>query len=185
MSVIHIGFITMDGVVTDPSGISGTARGGWLLRYGREAFSGDRFQVGQILEEGVMLLGRTTWEQFSRLWPGRDDPFSVRMNAAAKLVASHTLTDVSAWNNSSVLVGDLIDAVKTEQRDVVTTGSQSILRQLAAADLVDEYRLITVPTVLGEGERLFPAGGPLAEFDCTGVEESGPFALVRYRRIGR
>jgi dihydrofolate reductase len=182
MSVIHLAFTTMDGVVTDPTGTGGTAGGGWLLRYGREAIAGDRFHLGQSLDDGVMLYGRATWEQFSRLWPGRDDPFAVRMNAAAKLVASRTLTDVSAWHNSSVLVGDLVDAVKAEQRDVVTTGSISILRQLAAADLVDEYRLITVPTVLGEGERLFPAVGPLTEFDCVGVEESGPFSLVRYRR---
>jgi dihydrofolate reductase len=59
------------------------------------------------MDEGVLLLGRSTWQLFSRLWPGRDDPFSARMNAAQKLVASRTLTETSASANSRVIDGDL------------------------------------------------------------------------------
>jgi hypothetical protein len=62
---------------------------------------------------------RTTWQLFSRIWPGRDDPFSARMNAAAKLVASRTLADTSAWQNSQVIDGDVIDAIKREPHDVI------------------------------------------------------------------
>jgi dihydrofolate reductase len=62
-----------------------------------------------------MLLGRTTWQLFSRLWPGRDDPFAARMNAVPKLVATRTLTETSAWANSRVIDGDLTGAVRREQ----------------------------------------------------------------------
>jgi dihydrofolate reductase len=112
--------------------------------------------AGMYGDDGVMVLGRTTWQLFSRLWPGRDDPFSARMNAVPKLVVSRTLTDASAWTNSRVIDGDLADTVKREQRDVIVTGSLSVVRALMADDLIDEYRLLTFPTILGTGERLFP-----------------------------
>lgn len=185
MSVIVIQFSTLDGIVSDPDGSEGTPDGGWILRYGREEIGGDKFRLGGILDEGVMLLGRTTWEAFSRLWPGRDDPFSARMNAGPKLVASRTLTDVSAWSNSSVLDGDLVDAVKREERDVIVIGSLSVVRTLMAEDLVDEYRLITFPTVLGTGERLFPAGGPPVHLECLEIEKARHTVFARYGRAAR
>jgi dihydrofolate reductase len=185
MSVIVISFITLDGVVEDPDGSGGTEHGGWMFRFGREAIDGDKFGVGEILQHGVLLLGRGTWQSFSRLWPAREGEFARRMNAVAKLVPTRTPdTDVSAWAHSSVLGGDLIEAVKNEQRDVLVMGSPSIVRQLAAADLVDEYRLITVPTVVGAGERLFAAEAGYAEFECVAAEPTGPLALHRYRRTG-
>jgi dihydrofolate reductase len=184
MSVIVISFITLDGVVSDPAGSEGSARGGWMFRFGREAIDGDRFAVGPILDEGVLLLGRGTWQQFSQLWPEREGDFPARMNAAAKLVASRSPLDVSAWANSTALDGDLIEAVKSEHRDVVVMGSLSIVRQLAAADLIDEYRLFTVPTVLGTGERFFADAG-YAEFECTVGELTGRLPLTCYRRVGR
>lgn len=160
MSVIVIEFITLDGIVSDPDGSAGTPAGGWAFRHGPGTVAGDKFRLGSVLDDGVMLLGRSTWQLFSRLWPGRDDPFSSRMNAVQKLVASRTLIDTSAWANSQVIDGDLIDAVKREQRDVVITGSLSVVHALMAEDLIDEYRLLTFPTILGTGDRLFPAGGP-------------------------
>ncbi|MEU6194575.1 dihydrofolate reductase family protein [Streptomyces sp. NPDC047061] len=182
MSVVVIQFTTLDGIVSDPDGSEGTPYGGWLFRFGREEITGDRFGLGRTLDEGVVLLGRSTWEAFARLWPGRDDPFSARLNAAPKLVASRTLTDVSAWTNSRLLDGDLLDAVKTEQRDVVVMGSLGVVHALADAGLVDEYRLLTFPTVLGTGRPLFPAGGPPAELECLAAERAGALVLTRYRR---
>ncbi|GAA4573589.1 dihydrofolate reductase family protein [Planotetraspora kaengkrachanensis] len=185
MSVIVIEFITLDGIVSDPDGRGGTATGGWAFRHGPETVAGDKFRLGNVLDDGTMLLGRTTWQLFSRLWPGRDDPFSARMNAARKLVASRTLTDTSAWANSQVIEGDLLDAVKREQRDVVITGSLSVVRALMAEDLIDEYRLLTFPTILGAGERLFPAGGPPAYLECLSAERVGAAVLARYTRAAR
>jgi dihydrofolate reductase len=185
VSVIVIQFITLDGVVSDPDGSGGTPAGGWAFRHGPETVAGDKFRLGSTLDDGVMLLGRTTWQLFSRLWPGRDDPFAARMNAVPKLVASRTLTDASAWANSRVIDDDLIDAVKREQRDVIITGSLSVVHALIAADLVDEYRLLTFPTVLGTGERLFPAGRPPAYLECLSAERAGAAVLVRYGRAAR
>ena len=185
MSVIVIQFITLDGVVSDPDGSGGTPAGGWAFRHGPETVAGDKFRLGSTLDGGVMLLGRTTWQLFSRLWPGRDDPFAARMNAVPKLVASRTLTDASAWANSRVIDGDLVDVVRRERRDVVIAGSLSVVHALMAADLVDEYRLLTFPTVLGTGERLFPAGGPPAYLECLSADRAGAAVLARYGRAAR
>ncbi|GGN37705.1 dihydrofolate reductase family protein [Streptomyces fuscichromogenes] len=182
MSVVVIQFTTLDGIVSDPDGSGGTPYGGWIFRFGREEIAGDRFGLGRTLDEGVVLLGRATWEAFSHVWPGRDDPFSARLNAAPKLVASRTLSDVSAWANSRLLDGDLLDAVRTERRDVVVMGSIGVVHTLATAGLVDEYRLLTFPTVLGAGRPLFPAGGPPAELECLSAEHTGATVLTRYRR---
>ena len=184
MSVIVIEFISLDGIVSDPDGSAGTTLGGWAFRHGPEAIAGDKFRLGSTLDDGVLLLGRATWELFSRIWPGRDDPFAVRMNAAPKLVASRTLTgaDTSAWANSLVLDADLVDAVKQERRDVIVPGSLSVVHQLMAEDMVDEYRLLIFPTVLGAGDRLFADGGPQMELESLSAEQAGAVSLTRYRR---
>ena len=183
MSVIVIEFITLDGIVADPDGSGGTPGGGWAFRHGRETVAGDKFRLGATLDDGVLLLGRQTWQLFSQLWPGRDDPFSARMNAVLKLVASRTVADVSAWKNSSVLAGDLVQAVRDEPRDVIITGSLSVVRTLMAADLVDEYRLLTFPTVLGAGERLFAEGGSPVYLETLSAEPAGAAVLTRYGRV--
>lgn len=185
MSVIVIHYITLDGIVSDPDGSDGTPAGGWAFRHGPETVAGDKFRLGSVLDNGVMLLGRGTWQLFSRLWPGRDTPFAARMNAAPKLIASRTLADVSAWQNSRVIDGDIVDAVKRERRDVIVVGSLSVAHALMAEDLVDEYRLLTFPTILGTGQRLFPAGGPPAYLECLSAEQAGAAVLARYRRAAR
>jgi dihydrofolate reductase len=185
VSVIVIQFITLDGIASDPDGSGGTPTGGWAFRHGPETVAGDKFRLGSALDDGVMLLGRTTWQLFSRLWPGRDDPFSARMNAVPKLVASRTLSNASAWANSQVIDGDLVDAVKRERRDVIITGSLSVVHALMAEDLIDEYRLLTFPTVVGAGQRLFPACGPSAYLQCLSAEQSGAAVLARYGRAAR
>ena len=121
MSVIVIEFITLDGIVSDTDGSGGTTTGGWAFRHGPETVAADKFRLGSVLDDGAMLLGRTTWQLFSRLWPGRSDPFSARMIAVPKLVASRTLTDISPWANSLVVRGDLADIVRKERRDLIVT----------------------------------------------------------------
>ena len=186
MSVIVIEFITLDGVVSDPDGSAGTPLGGWAFRHGPEAIAGDKFRLGRTLDDGVLMLGRTTWQLFSRLWPGRDDPFAARMNAVPKVVVSRSLRDqdVSAWSNSRVLRGSLVAEVEREQRNVVITGSLSVVGRLMAAGLVDEYRLLTFATVLGSGSRLFPAEGQHLELECLTAEQVGAAVLTRHRRVG-
>ena len=104
------------------------------------------------------------------------------MNAAPKLVASRTLTDASAWVNSQVIDGDAVDAVRRERRDVIIIGSLKVVRALMAEDLIDEYRLLTFPTILGTGERLFAAGSPPAYLECLSAEQVSAAVLARYRK---
>src|SRR5256885_10996305 len=77
--LIVIEFVSLDGVMHDPDGSDGSPQGGWAFRYGREAVAGDKFGLGEVLDTGVMLLGRRTWQLFAKIWPGRDDPFSAKL----------------------------------------------------------------------------------------------------------
>jgi dihydrofolate reductase len=180
--VIVIEFVTLDGVVQDPDGADGTPGGGWAFRHGLAAVAGDKFRLGATMETGALLLGRRTWEKFAGLWPHRDDEFSTRMNRMPKLVASRTLRDASAWGNSRVLDGELVDAVRHAEHELVVAGSIGVARALAAHDLVDEYRLLVFPDVVGAGERLFADGGAPTRLRLTGAEAAGPAALLTYAR---
>ncbi|MEU0879190.1 dihydrofolate reductase family protein [Lentzea sp. NPDC005914] len=183
--LIVIEFVTLDGVVEDPDGSGGTPGGGWAFRHGPEAVAGDKFGLGPLLDSGVMLLGRTTWELFAKIWPGRTDEFSTKMNDIPKLVASRSLTGVDGWRNSSLVGGDLVAQVRglKAHKDVVVTGSTSVVRQLAEAGLVDEYRLMVFPTVLGTGQRLF--AGRMSDLHLVSLERKGSAALLRYRTAPR
>jgi dihydrofolate reductase len=180
--VIVTQFVSLDGVVTDPDGAAGTPRGGWAFRHGTEAVAGDKFRLGAVMEDGVMLQGRTTWELFSRLWPNRTDDFSVRLNAMDKLVVSKSLPDASAWVNSTLIEGDLLDVVRAERRDVVVTGSLSVVRMLQENGLVDEYRLLTFPTIVGEGERLFASTTAAEDLTLVSTVQAGAAVLSCYQR---
>jgi dihydrofolate reductase len=107
------------------------------------------------------------------------------MNAVPKLVATRANTDTSAWPNSRVTGGDLIDAVTRERRDVITTGSLSIVHALMAKNLIDEYRLVTFPTILGTGEQIFPGGSPPAYLECLSAEQAGPAVIAHYERAAQ
>jgi dihydrofolate reductase len=182
--IIVIEFITLDGVIEDPDGSAGTPSGGWAFRYGPEAVAGDKFRLGPRLDTGALLFGRTTWQLFSRLWPPRTDEFSTKMNRAPKWVASRTLTDVGAWANSTVIEGELTDEVQRlrGERDVVVIGSTSVVHELMRHELVDEYRLLVFPTVLGTGRRLFETPAGAEDLRLVSVEQSGAAALLRYEK---
>jgi dihydrofolate reductase len=184
MSVIVIEFMSVDGVVQDPDGAEGTEQGGWAFRYGPAPVAGDKFKLGKLLDTGALLLGRKTWEHFARLWPSRSDDFSNKMNNMTKLVASRSLDRVDAWNNSSLIGADVLDEVAKRKltQDLVVTGSTSLVHSLMAQDLVDEYRLLIFPTVLGQGTRLFEDETAPVDLDLVSVEPVGPAVLAVYRR---
>ena len=181
-NVIVIEFVTLDGVVEDPDGSEGTPTGGWMFRHGPDAVAGDKFGMGPLLDTGVMLLGRKTWEIFAKIWPNRTDEFSTALNNIPKLVASRSLTSSDAWQNSSLIEDDPISTVRAADRDVIVTGSLGIVRELAEHDLIDEYRFIVLPTVAGSGRRLFADGAPPVDLELASVEQKGAGVLLRYRR---
>jgi len=183
-NVIVSQFVSLDGIVTDPDGSGGTAAGGWAFRHGPAPVSGDKFRLGAILETGVMLYGRKTWQLLGGLLSVRDDDFSVAMTKIPKIVVSTTLTDLSAWTNSRQAdrpIAELIRA-ETADRDVVVVGSLSVVRALQAADLVDEYRLMTFPTVVGSGERLFAPADDARHLELVSADQVGAAVLTTYRR---
>jgi dihydrofolate reductase len=182
--VIVIQFTTVDGIVEDPDGSGRTQRGGWAFRYGPESVAGDKFKLGEVMESGALLLGRVTWQFFSHIWPGRSDDFSTRMNRMPKLVVSRSLERVDEWSNSALLEGDLVDEVSRRKRalDLVVVGSGSVVQTLMEQDLIDEYRLLVFPIVLGEGTRLFPAGSAPIDLEMVSAEQSGAATLLTYQR---
>jgi dihydrofolate reductase len=181
--VIVIEFVSLDGVMQDPDGSEGSSQGGWAFRYGPEAVAGDKFGLGEVLDTGTMLLGRRTWQLFSKIWPDRDDEFSAKMNAMPKLVVSRSMERATEWQNSTVLEGDVVAAVRERKRarDIMVTGSASVVRTLMAHDLVDEYRLIVFPIVLGAGTRLFPDGTPI-DLNLVSAQTAGPAVRLIYTR---
>jgi dihydrofolate reductase len=179
--VIVAEFITLDGVIEDPDGTWGSPGGGWAMKHGPHVFAGDKFQLRSVMETGSLLFGRGTWQAFAERWPRRTGDFADAMNAARKLVASSTLHDASAWANSSILDGRIPDAVRRarEDGDVALIGSPTLAHHLASEGLVDEYRLLVMPEVVGVGLKLFPEGrqGALS-FVSSDVTDAGP--LLRY-----
>ncbi len=177
--VIVIQFVTLDGVIEDPDGRGGSAIGGWAFRFGREPIAGDVFRLGPVLDDCVALFGHRTWEHFSRLWPERTDPFSVAMNRARKVVVSTGTPDLGSWHNSERLDGDLVDGVRrlAAEHDVIVIGSTSVVRALQAADAIDEYRLLTIPSVVGDAKAVRLFDSP-AEFELVSVDAAGPVILT-------
>lgn len=180
--VIVTGFVSLDGIVTDPDGSGGTPAGGWAFRHGPETHGGDKFRLGELMDTGVLLLGKNTWELFSKLWPNRTDEFSTRMNKMAKVVASHTLTDLSAFPNSTLMNGSLSDYVRSEPRTIAVTGSLSVIRALQAEDLVDEYRLMTLPSIVGSGDTMFGPSDKPIHLRLEGIVQTGAASLATYVR---
>lgn len=154
-------FVSVDGVMEDPGGSEGTRNAGWTFRFDRGA-DGDRFKLDEVLEAEALLLGRVTYQGFAKAWPTIEDPvgFAVKMNAMPKYVVSNTLADADAdWNNSTVVRGDLVaelTALKARVAgDLLVNGSAALVQLLVEHGLVDEYRLMVFPIVLGSGKRLF------------------------------
>jgi dihydrofolate reductase len=155
--LIVTAFITLDGVIEAPGGEPTHPHTGWAGDFfGPEQM---QYKLDEVLEAEALLLGRVTYEGFSEAWPPREGPFADKMNAMPKHVASTTLTELG-WSNSTLLEGDVPAAVaKLKEGDggpILVAGSGTLGRTLIEHDLVDEYRLMVFPVILGSGKRLFP-----------------------------
>lgn len=168
MKLTLMQFLTLDGVYQGPGSpdedrTDGFTQGGWLVPHMDEAFINQAAEwLGQA---DALLLGRRTYEAFSRDWPqitDPNDPFTVLMNGLPKYVASHTLTETT-WNPTTIISGDVAAQVaelkRQPGRDLQIHGSARLGQSLLAAGLIDELRLVVAPVILGQGRRLFPDGG--------------------------
>jgi dihydrofolate reductase len=167
-------FVSIDGVMEDPGGSEGTPNAGWTFRFKRGA-DGDRFKLDEVLAAEALLLGRVTYQGFAAAWPTIEDPvgFADKMNSMPKYVVSNTLTDGDAsWTNSTVVRGDTVAGLTALKEsvagDLLVAGSASLVQLLAEHGLVDEYRLMVFPIVLGSGKRLF---GDISEPPVLSLDE--------------
>jgi dihydrofolate reductase len=158
-------FLTLVGVFQAPGGpeedpTGGFVHGGWSAPYWDD-------QMGQYMAELMnkpidLLLGRKTYEIFAAHWPYvTDDPLAEALNRATKYVVSTTL-DQAEWSNTTVVRGNVAEQIaRLKQRagpEIQVPGSGQLIQTLLEHDLVDEYRLLVFPLLLGSGKRLFAAG---------------------------
>jgi dihydrofolate reductase len=160
-------FMSLDGVIQAPGGQDedtegGFAHGGWTWPYWHDDI-GAHFDEA-MGESDAFLLGRKTWQihgdAFEPMEAG--DPFGDVMNAMPKYVVSTTLTSTAAWRNSTLIRGDVVEEVRALKaqpgKNIITDGSSVLIQTLARHDLIDEYRLLVYPVVLGAGKKIFPDG---------------------------
>lgn len=179
-------FISLDGVIEDPGGAEGFRHGGWSFQFNDP--EGMKYKLDETLGHEAMLLGRVTYEGFAKAWPTMTDEvgFADKMNSMPKYVVSKTLTQAD-WNNATILDGDLaqeVTALKEQDGgDILVHGSASLVRGLTDLGLVDEYRLMTFPIVLGEGKRLFEGVGDATTLNLVDVKplKSGTLILTYHR----
>ena len=168
-------FITLDGVMQDPGGAEGFDRGGWAFQFNRGP-EGDKFKMDELVDAGALLLGRVTYEGFAAAWPSRTGEFADMMNNLPKYVVSTTLKQ-PAWNNSAVIKGHVADELRKLKsllgKDILVAGSGKLVQTLIENNLVDEYRLMIFPIILGKGARLFKDG-----------YDKLPLQLVEARTVG-
>jgi dihydrofolate reductase len=169
--VIADEWMTLDGVIQAPGQADedtsgGFQHGGWHVGYFDDL--AQRRVVESVVKAGGFLLGRRTYEIFAAHWPNASEEEQVLaepLNTKPKYVASRTLTEPLAWQNSTVLSGDVAEAVaalkQEDGEDLHVIGSSHLVQTLFERDLVDEFRVMIDPVVVGGGKRLFRDDGAL------------------------
>ncbi len=180
--VIVTEFISVDGVIEDPGGSEDHDRGGWAFQFDRGE-EGNKFKLQELFDVEGQLLGRVTYEGFAEAWPSRKDDagFAERMNGMPKYVVSNTLENPE-WNNTTVLKGDAAEAVRQLKEDgdgdLLIAGSAQLVQALTEHGLVDEYRLMVFPLVIGSGKRLFGDTSAAAALELVESKPVGPDGVV-------
>jgi dihydrofolate reductase len=164
--------MSLDGVVQAPGApdedtTGGFQHGGWHLRYFDDLSR--RWVVETLTAAGGFLLGRRTYEGLAAHWPNASEEEQVvaqPLNTNPKYVASRTLTEPLKWQNSMVLQGDVAEAVAALKReegggDLLVIGSTELVQTLIEHGLVDEFRVMIDPLVVGGGKRIFRDDGVL------------------------
>jgi dihydrofolate reductase len=146
-------FITLDGVIKDPHK--------WSFPYWNDEIG--KYKDAELKTSDALLLGRVTYEGFAAAWPGRtdDDGFADKFNSMPKYVVTTTLKKAD-WNNSTIISTDVVKEItKLKEitiQDIVVHGSGNLVQTLMQNNLIDLYKLLVYPIVLGEGDKLFKDG---------------------------
>jgi dihydrofolate reductase len=169
--------VSLDGIVQDPDGQEGFRHGGWFGQFGGKDLEGwSKVETEEALQSQAMLLGRKSDEWFATRWSDRSGEWADRLNELPKYVVSSTL-EQAKWSNATVLRGDVAAEVAMLKArvdgDILIYASYQLVRTLIEHGLVDEFRLVIFPVVLGDGERLFGA-----------TSHTTPLRLVRTQTIG-
>ncbi len=150
MRIVVSEFVTLDGVMEAPET--------WVFQFAEKEI--DTFKLDEVLSADALLLGAVTYQIFAESWPSRSDPdgFADKMNSMPKYVVS-TTSEKLAWKNSHQVNGTIAEEIaKLKQQPgqtILVAGSGVLVQALAQHDLVDEYRFLVYPIVLGQGKRLF------------------------------
>lgn len=176
--VVVVNHLTLDGVMQAPARADedtrdSFTRGGWAVPYG-DAVMGEAMAEG-MAQGGALLFGRRTYEDLYAVWPNRtDNPYTEALNTAQKYVASTTLREPLPWSNSTLLKGDVAEAVarlkQQPGKDLVILGSGELIQSLMRHNLIDRYLLTIHPLVLGSGRHLFRDGGAFAALKLIDVK---------------
>ena len=176
-------FISLDGFMQDPGGSDKTERGGWAFKIQRGP-EGDRFKLDELFASDAMLLGRVTYQGFAAAWPAMTNEFADKMNGMPKYVVSTSL-EHGTWNNTSVIRANVVEEITRLKtlpgQDILVAGSGRLIQTLMRHDLVDEYRLMVYPLILGKGQRLFEEEGQLRALrlvEAKAVGSEGVLTLI-------
>jgi dihydrofolate reductase len=169
--------VSLDGVVQDPDGQEGFRLGGWFGQFGgKDLDEWAKVETGEALQSAAILLGPKSDAWFAARWQDRSGEWADRLNRLPKYVVSATLSEPK-WSNSTLLKGDVVKEVSELRKeidgDILIYASYQLVRTLVEHGLVDEFRLVILPVVLGAGERLF------GEFS-----DKTPLRLIRTQIIG-
>jgi dihydrofolate reductase len=169
--IVVFNSVTLDGVMQAPARSDedirgGFQHGGWATPYADSVLGSVAGE--SMAENGGLLLGRRTYEDFFAVWPNRtDNPFTPVLNNTQKYVASTTLKEPLPWSNSTLLKGAVPKAaaeLKAQPgKDIVVLGSGELIQTLMRHNLIDQYMLLIHPLILGSGHRLFRESGPFAK----------------------
>lgn len=151
--------VSLDGVIQDPDGAEGFARGGWFVESGgKDLEPWNQLALEEALRADAWLLGRRSYEFFGERWRPRTGELADRINGLPKYVVSSTLR-APEWDNTTVLSGDVATEVSRLKQqvdgEIILPASYQLAQTLIEHDLIDELRLVVFPVVLGGGQRLF------------------------------
>lgn len=175
-------FVTLDGVMEAPGGGEGFEHAGWAFRFDRGP-EGDQFKLDELMKADALLLGRVTYQEFAKVWPSMTGAgaFADKMNSMPKFVVATEL-DTAEWGTTTVISGNVAEVVaELKQRpggDILINGSARLVQSLLAHDLIDEFRLMVFPVVLGGGKRLFADGGKPTTLRLATATPVGPDGVL-------